>query len=104
MRAPDMPTSPARATASARAAAAEQDSSLRQVSDRFASLFYRRLLESMMDTVPGREDRSGISGAGWTFMNRYLPRALSRGKNEAVGRYIHDSLRSRTGGQVNARM
>ena len=104
MRAPDIPAPGAQKLPESVGPAGEQDTSLQEVSDRFASLFYRTMLDSMMDTIPGRGDRSPMGSAGWSFMKRFLPRSLSRGEDDVVGRYIRESLQSRAGGQVDAEM
>lgn len=104
MRAPEIPAPAARRAGKAAAPGQGPDTSLQEVSDRFASLFYRRLLESMMSTIPGRKKESAMGGAGWTFMKRYLPRTLSRSGQDTIGRYIRESLQSRSGGKINARM
>jgi hypothetical protein len=104
MRAPEIPASVVRSAGKPASPGQGPDTSLQEVSDRFTSLFYRRLLESMMSTIPGREKQSAMGGAGWTFMKRYLPRTLSRGGQDTIGQYISESLQSRPGGKINARM
>jgi len=104
MRAPELLTSNAGRQPGRVETNAARNTSARDVSDRFAALFYRRLLRSMMNTIPGRDDRSAVGNAGWKFMTRYLPRSMARGKDDPVGRYIRKSLQSRPGGQVNAEL
>jgi Rod binding domain-containing protein len=78
--------------------------SLEEVSRRFAAVFYRLTLKSMMDTIPGRDGTSAVGGAGWQFMGRHLPRQLAGDGQGGLVHYIEDSLETRTGERVNERM
>lgn len=87
-----------------RATGPEGKRSLEQVSRRFAEVFYRMALESMMDTIPGRENASAVGSAGWQFMSRHLPGQLVRGGGRGMVRYVRNSVQSASGGQLNERM